>query len=161
MSKFKAGDKVQVTASNAILRGHSCNENIKSGGEYSITDVCHRGEFLLNNLDCGYVDSSMIKLSAPKWSIYNNDLPWEKLSSKQKGKLLLAAHSNIKFINFGCHQPTFNSEVNVYKAIKPEPAKPEPTMEELFDGDWKECFLGDPATFNKRMIVKGWTKPCK
>jgi hypothetical protein len=38
------------------------------------------------------------------------------------------------------------------------PAPPEPTMAELFDRDWKECFLGDPSTFNERMVDKGWKK---
>jgi hypothetical protein len=51
-------------------------------------------------------------------------------------------------------------DVCVYRA-QPKPVKPEPTMAELFDRDWKECFLGDPATFNERMIAKGWTKTCK
>ena len=155
MSEFKVGNKVQVTASNKILRDYSCNGSIKSGGKHFITEANDNGEFKLDGLLCGHVTAEMIEIASPKWSIYSNDLPWEKLSNKQKGKLLLAAHSGVKFENFMYHQPVFNSEIYAYTAIKPEPVKPEPTMEELFIRDWK---LEESP---EHMIAKGWTKPCK
>ena len=160
MNKFKVGDNVEVTASNKALRKHLCNPKIKLGSSHVVAGLSLRGEALLDDLVYGYVKPEFINLVAPKWSIYNNDLPWEKLSNKQKGKMLLAAHSGVKFEGVVSNPPAFDCEKSPYTAIKPEPAKPEPTMEELFMADWKECGVG-LEYLAPDMVAKGWTKPCK
>ena len=162
MSEFKVGDKVTVTASNKALRNHLCNAKIKLGSSHVVTGLSHRGEPLLDDLTCGYVKSEFINLAAPKWSIYNNDLPWEKLSNKQKGKMLLAAHSGVKFEGVVSNPPAFDCVEAPYTAIKPEPVKSRPTMSELFIADfWKDCLMKSLEESAKNMIAKGWAKPCK
>jgi hypothetical protein len=97
------------------------------------------------------------------WTIYNNTQPWSELSDKQKGKLLLAAHSNLTISvgNIGLiFKPAFDDGNMVYQVKKPKPVKPEPTMEELFLIDWQEC-LCVGGKQEQKMIAKGWAKPCK
>ena len=160
MRAFKAGDKVKVTASNKVLRKHLCNPKIKFGSIHTVTSVTLLGSFVLDNLDSRFVKPDFIKLAYPKWSIYNNDLPWKKLSNKQKGKLLLAAYDGVKFFDFDNITPSFLVYSQVYTAIKPEPVKPEPTMAALFVVDWNDC-MGDFGDSAIQMIAKGWNKPCK
>ena len=168
MSEFKVGDEVRIIRKTSGYAGKlrvgdsakiDCFFFDNAGQKISARMTCDS-----NSISC-YHNLENIKLAKPKWSIYNNDLPWEKLSNKQKGKILVADNDGIEIQGHGflslAMPVRFDITSIAYFAVKPEPAKPEPTMEELFDGDWKECFLGDPATFNKRMIVKGWTKPCK
>jgi hypothetical protein len=163
MSEFKVGDEVIIIRKTSGYLG-----KLKVGDSAKIDcfffdnagqKISARMTFDSNSISC-YHNLENIKLAKPKWSIYNNGLPWEKLSNKQKGKLLLAAHSGVKFFKFYNITPTFSDYSHVYTAIKPEPVKPEPTMEELFVADWEEC-ASLIRTFPKRMIAKGWTKPCK
>jgi hypothetical protein len=168
MSDFKIGDRVVITGKTYGYQGclkvgdtAHIAEFYSSGGKHvSAKMVCDGwGDSCFHVLD-------RIKLK-PKWTIYNNTLPWSELSDKQKGKLLVANINDVAicmvvkslrgddtFIN---NVKIDNSSVCVYRA-QPKPVKPEPTMTELFDGDWKECFLGDPSTFNERMVDKGWKK---
>jgi hypothetical protein len=159
MSKFKIGDDVVI---DLLTGGYS--------GKLKVGSVAIIGEFSINrrfarmvgelDIEGGWHNLANIK-HAEKWSIYNNTLPWSQLSDKQKGKLLVADNNGIRFHFFSANgRPKFNICNEVYTAVEPKPVKPEPTMAELFDRDWKECFLGDPATFNERMIAKGWNKPC-
>jgi hypothetical protein len=95
---------------------------------------------------------------APKWTIYNNTLPWSQLSDKQKGKLLLAAHAKMLFYGFGIELPSFKYSNVVYKVE--EVVKPEPTMSELFVIDIRTISLGGDWNTSEKMIAKGWTKSC-
>ena len=157
MSEFKLDDKVTVTASNAQLKLHGCSPLIKSGNSYIVTEVLN-GFCELSHISCGFVEPSMIELVAPKWSIYNNDLPWEKLSNKQKGKMLLAAHSGVKFEGVMSNPPAFDCEKSPYTAVKPEPVKP--AMAELFVLDWAEQDSLYKINVANHMIAIGWNKPC-
>ena len=156
MSKFNAGVKVEI-----IRLGKSAIRNLalKIGDVRVVTAIRANG-VQLDGIENGWVYDADVKLAKPKWSIYNNDLPWEKLSNKQKGKMLLAAHSGVKFKNFTHHQPTFNTDIHVYVAIKPEPVNPEPTMAELFLIDWQDCEFSLQKAIDC-MIAIGWNKPCK
>jgi hypothetical protein len=100
------------------------------------------------------------ELVEPKWTIYNNTLPWSQLNDEKKGKLLLAAHQKQLFSGFGLKVPDFAFVNSVYKVE--EVTKPEPTMEELFIDDWKEI-IGCRVDINfvNNFIAKGWTKSCK
>jgi hypothetical protein len=98
----------------------------------------------------------MMQLLKPKWTIYNNTLPWSDLSDKQKGKMLLAAHKGIGF--GGTDKPTFNNQHYPYQAKE---VKPEPTMAELFVIDWHETDVHLLKDFSEHMIAKGWVKKCK
>jgi hypothetical protein len=91
----------------------------------------------------------------PAWSIYNNELKWFALSDKQKGEMLLAAHSGVKF-KWGLvtnDKPVFDDSLSVYTAVKPEP-----TMEELFSADWALCYRSADGKLSEQMIAKGWVK---
>jgi hypothetical protein len=153
MSEFKVGIKVKVIRLNTLL-----NLKIKIDDVRSITDTCPTG-VQLDGLSDGWINDEDVKLVVPKWSIYNNDLPWKKLSNKQKGKMLLAAHEKVPFCGCGNELPIFNLDSQVYVAIKPEPVKP--TMAELFVSDWTEQDSFYKINVANHMITKGWTKPCK
>jgi hypothetical protein len=100
--------------------------------------------------------TEMMQLLKPKWTIYNNTLPWSELSDKQKGKMLLAQNNKLKFESFTSSGPTMPfSKGWVYVVEKPEPVKPEPTMEELFMVDTMGCTWNDLAS---TIIAKGWVK---
>ena len=157
MNKFKAGDEIVRTKMNsewAPMGFKSVVFNKVDDESSYYLDV--RG-------DSQYVVDKNWELAKPKWTIYNNTLPWPQLSDKQKGKLLLAAHAKIRFT---CNEidifgdVAFNNEGVIYKAQYIEPVKPEPTMEEVFESDWYDCsqITGDCAG---QMIDKGWNKPCK
>jgi hypothetical protein len=159
MSKFKVGDRVLVTS-----RNKTASKLIQIGDIRIVTDTCVdmvRLDDILN----GWLFHSNIELVPedikPKWTIYNNEKAWQDLSDKQKGKLLLAAHSKIQFFDCGYESPIFNLDNQVYKAQEAELVKPEPTMAELFVNDWMECSTGVPQTFADKIIAKGWNKPCK
>ena len=157
MSEFKVGVKVEI-----IRLGKSDIRNLalKIGDVRAVTAIGASG-VQLDGIESGWVHDEDVKLAKPKWSIYSNELPWEKLSNKQKGKMLLAAHSGVKFKNFTHHQPTFNTDIHVYVAIKPElPTVKKPTMEELFVADWSDC-MGDIDESAIQIIAKGWNKSCK
>jgi hypothetical protein len=108
----------------------------------------------------------MMHLLKPKWTIYNNTLPWADLSDKQKGKMLLAQleDDSIKLVRKAlCGQDLFihceeicAGEGVVYRA-QPEPVKPEPTMAELFEIDWMDC-PNYEGLYSEQMITKGWVK---
>ena len=149
MSKFKAGDKIVRVKQDAPWAPIGYETTVLKGDKYKDSDsgckTCIADDYW--------------ELVAPKWSIYNNDLPWEKLSNKQKGKMLLAAHEKISFCGCGHESPIFNLDSQVYVAIKPEPVKP--TMEELFIADWKKFSTGSLSELAPQMIAIGWNKPCK
>ena len=99
---------------------------------------------------------------APKWTIYNNTLPWSLLSDKQKGKLLVADNNGIRFHCFSANgRPKFNLCNEVHTAVEPNPVNPEPTMAELFVIDIRTISLGGDWNTSEKMIAKGWTKSCK
>ncbi len=152
MSKFNVGDNI-VRITDAVYG--------QRAGFKAIVDAnyCYESP---NSVRFKIIDKNW-ELAKPKWTIYNNTLPWPQLSDKQKGKLLLAAHAKIRFT---CNEldifgdVAFNNEGVIYKAQYIEPVKPEPTMEEVFESDWYDCsqITGDCAG---QMIAKGWNKPCK
>jgi hypothetical protein len=148
MSKFKVG--------NEIVRINDLRDDIKIGFKTIVrTGYCYKtpsGE-LVDIIDRNW------ELANPKWTIYNNTLPWSQLSDKQKGKLLLAAHAKMLFCDFGLQIPEFALVNCVYKVE--EAAKPEPTMAELFEIDMGECVNYGTERNSNLMIAKGWTKPCK
>jgi hypothetical protein len=154
MSKFKVGDE--------IVRINNLRHDIKIGFKTIVEPhyyyMAPTGEFIK------IIDKNW-DLSKPKWTIYNNTLPWSDLSDKQKGKLLLAKLNGIalcivvKSLQGG---DTFIDNIGiihsrgqcVYRA-QPEPIKPELTMETVFANDWfNEC-----GQSPKNMIAKGWVKP--
>jgi hypothetical protein len=92
----------------------------------------------------------------PKWTIYNNTLPWSDLSDEQKGKFLLAAHGGIRCSINGNPQmlkSEFTLNEAIYKSIKPKP-----TMAELFVSDWHGTGVHLLKDFSEYMISKGWVK---
>ena len=169
MNKFNMGDKVKAIS-------ESCGWGGVKAGDLGIVEGVFGPEIKASflgqkNWRCRAKDLELVAL---KWSIYNNDLPWEKLSNKQKGKLLLAEHSGVKFFKFGNITPAFSDDSQVYVAIKTEPVKPPPTMEDLFIADWKSLSSESDTTKDmmlegydathilaSQMIAKGWTKSCK
>jgi hypothetical protein len=157
MSKFKVGDKIVVNA-----RNNSLNNEIKIGDIRTVTETISDG-VELDFISDGWVHDVDVELVPeiikPKWTIYNNTLPWSQLSDKQKGKLLLAAHAKMLFCDFGLQIPGFALVNCVYRVE--EVAKPEPTMAELFVIDIRTISLGGDWNTSDKMIAKGWTKPCK
>jgi hypothetical protein len=161
MSQFNNGNRVLVTSLNP-----TASSEIKIGDVRTVTDTCV-DMVRLDNILAGWLFHSNIELVPedikPKWTIYNNTLPWSQLSDKQKCKMLLGDHKGIKFTidNVAFTRVGFTGGSSVYKAIKPEPVKPEPTMAELFMADLSECNTGLLKHIPEPMIAKGWTKPCK
>jgi hypothetical protein len=168
MSGFKIGDRVIITGgtkgySGCLKVGDTAfiAEFYSSGGKHvSAKMVCDEWE------DSCFHVLDRIELK-PKWSIYDNTLPWSKLSDKQKGKLLVANINDVAicivskslrgddlFIN---NVKIDNSSVCVYRA-KPKPVKPEPTMAEMFMADLSECNAGRLNDLAEPMIAKGWSK---
>jgi hypothetical protein len=163
MSDFKIGDRVVIT-------GHTKGYV----GCLKVGDTAHIAEFyspegknMSARMVCdGWADSCYHSLNnielKPKWSIYNNTLPWSQLRDKQKGKLLVAENDGheIKGLNcttlnkpvrFDCHHIT-------YFAVEAVPVKPEPTMAEVFVADWHEANVHLVKEFSEYMIAKGWVK---
>jgi hypothetical protein len=157
MSKFKVGDEVEAV-SESFTWGY-----VKVGDLGVVMDK-YEEQLIVDfpNQSLWYCHEKDLKLVKDKWSIYNNTLPWSQLSDKQKGKLLLASHSKIKFT---CNKVyvswdvAFNNKGGIYIAL--EPVKPEPTMAELLTKDILGCsgFLRPHDVDD--LIAKGWTKPCK
>tara|TARA_R110000822_G_scaffold122911_2_gene257204 strand:- start:7 stop:516 length:510 start_codon:yes stop_codon:yes gene_type:complete len=169
MSTFKAGDNVKAISKSFgwgfVKEGDLGVVKLFNGSQISVDFPNQHGwKCFAKDLELVGHFECEITVLAPKWSIYNNDLPWEKLSNKQKGKLLLAAHAKMKFTcnNLDIYGDVcFNYNYAVYKAIKPEPVKPEPTMAELFDADADSFDFRRSLEFPEFMIAKGWNKPCK
>jgi hypothetical protein len=160
MNEFKVGDEVKVVEITLAYAG-----NLKVGDTAIIKKFqINQNRFVMlvgdDSNECCWHDVNNIELVKPKWTIYNNTQPWSQLSDKQKGKLLLASHSKIKFT---CNKVyvswdvAFNNKGGIYIAL--EPVKPEPTMAELFKKDWYDCFCDEDKY--EQMIAKGWNKPCK
>jgi hypothetical protein len=147
MNEFKVGDEI-VRASDFgrhAPEGYTCK--VVGGHMYTDKD----GEL-------GLIYDWQWELAKPKWTIYNNTLPWSELSDKQKGKMLLAQNNKLKFESFTSSGPTMPfSKGWVYVVEKPEPVKPEPTMAELFKKDWYDCLRVD-GKYEQQMIAKGWVK---
>jgi hypothetical protein len=165
MSKFKVGDKIVI-----VKITKNCRSDLKVGDTAIIDDLFFNKIEKVNlsasmlcdkNIKSCYHALENIELVKPKWSIYNNTLPWSELSDKQKGKLLLGDHKGIKFTidNVALTRVGFIADNSVYKAQYIEPVKPEPTMAELFLIDWQDC-LCVGGKQEQKMIAKGWTKPC-
>jgi hypothetical protein len=161
MSDFKIGDRVVITGKTFGYEGclkvgdtaHILEFYSPEGKNVSASMVSDRGA------SCCFHGLDNIELK-PKWSIYNNTLPWSELSDKQKGKLLLASHSKIKF---NCNKldvwgdAAFNNINGIYTAQYIEPVKPEPTMEEMFKKDWHDLLFVD-GKFEQQIIARGWKK---
>ena len=93
----------------------------------------------------------------PKWSIYNNYLPWSDLSDEQKGNLLVADNNGIEIEGrdfLALLKPVqFDGQHIAYFAVQPEPVKPAPTMEELFITDWES--FSSRSDYTIEMMLKG------
>jgi hypothetical protein len=159
MSKFKVGDRVLVTSRNP-----TASKLIQIGDIRIVTDTCV-DVVRLDDILTGWLFHSNIELVTedikPKWTIYNNDKPWEDLSDKQKGKMLLAAHGKVLF-KMGksgviLDRVRFSTSDTVYQAV--EPVKPEPTMAEKFIADAGDWDFKSSNDFSGYMIAKGWNKP--
>jgi hypothetical protein len=163
MNQFKVGDKVKVVEITLAYAGNLRVDDTAIIKKFQI----NQNRFVMlvgdDSNECCWHDVNNIELVKPKWSIYNNTLPWSELSDKQKGELLLAAHAKIRFT---CNKVyvswdvAFNNEDGIYNAQYIEPVKSEPTMEELFLIDWQDC-LCVGGKQEQKMIAKGWTKTCK
>jgi hypothetical protein len=155
MSKFKAGDEIEAVS-------QSFEWGLVKAGDLGVVKEIKGDEHFVRfpNQSTWRCYEKDLKLVKPRWTIYNNTLPWSELSDKQKGKLLLAAHSKIQFFDCGYETPIFNLDNQVYKAQEAEPVKPEPTMAELLTKDILCCsgFLRPHDVDD--LIAKGWTKPC-
>ena len=160
MSKFNAGDKIVRVNKDSPWAPIGYETTVLKNGKYKDSD---------SSCKTGIVDEWW-ELVAPKWSRYNNDLPWEKLSNKKKGEFLLAELDGSP-MNIIAKSPSggdlfircekINSSESVVYRARPEPVKPAPTMEELFIADWKDRLMGNLEESAEHMIDKGWTKPCK
>ncbi len=157
MSKFKVGIDVRVIGLSKLL-----HPGIKIGDVRNVTATCSNG-VQLDGFSDGWVYDIHIETLKPKWSIYNNTLQWSELSDKQKGKLLLAAHSGANIGGRGflylVNPVKFVDPNRAYFAVKSKTVKPEPTMAELFKKDWYDCFCDEDKY--EQMIARGWNKPCK
>ncbi|MFQ3208774.1 MAG: hypothetical protein ACI9HU_000253 [Colwellia sp.] len=162
MSKFKVGDRIRIT----VNPSENCNSLLRVG-DVGIIDKFYlnaAGEEVSASMACDlrvigcFHKLGSIELAKPKWTIYNNTLPWSDLSDKQKGKLLLSAHNNnnsIKLDEVIIYSPSFDDDgLGVYQAV--EPVKPEPTMAKLFAVDYHEC--PEACDLPEFMIAKGWVK---
>jgi hypothetical protein len=163
MSDFKIGDRVVITGKTYGYQGrlkvgdtaHILEFYSPEGKNVSASMVADRGASYCNHS----LDNIELK---PKWTIYNNTLPWSELSDKQKGQFLLASHEGVRMSYLGVllESPSFKSGelVNTSVYIARELVKSEPTMAELFVSDWKEqenIYKKDVAEY---MIAKGWKK---
>jgi hypothetical protein len=162
VNKFKVGDEVIISEVTNSYSGKLTLGSLAVVGEFNHNCTFARmiGEL---NIMCGWHNLANIK-HAEKWSIYNNTLPWSELSDKQKGKLMVAENDGYEIEGVKCtalNKPVrFDCHHIAYFAVEPEPPKPEPTMEELFLIDWKDC-LCVGGKQEQKMIAKGWTKTCK
>ena len=158
MSEFKVGDEVEAVS-------ESFTWGFVRAGDLGVVKSLRGDEYFVRfpNQSTWRCYEKDLKLVKPKWSIYNNTLPWSELSDKQKGKLLLGRHTKLRFTvgSYDFDNVLFDDASLIYKAIKPEQVKPEPTMAELFTSDWKEFSTGLLSELAPQMIAKGWTKPCK
>jgi hypothetical protein len=162
MRKFKVGDDVIISEVSKCYSGKLTLGSLAVIGQFNhnCTFAKMIGEL---NIMCGWHDLTKIK-HAEKWSIYNNTQPWSKLSDKQKGKIMVAENDGYEIEGVKCtalNKPVrFDCHHIAYFAVEPEPPKPEPTIEEVFESDWYDCsqITGDCAG---QMIAKGWTKSCK
>jgi hypothetical protein len=157
MSKFKVGNKIVVNA-----RTRTLNNEIKIGDIRTVTDTQSNG-VQLDSIADGWVHDVDIELASkiikPKWSIYNNTLPWSKLSDKKKRRLLLANNNGLIFNGFTINsRPNFSYYNSVHAVRKCESVEPEPTMAELFDADAGSFDFRGSVEFPEHMISKGWSK---
>jgi hypothetical protein len=165
MNKFKEGDNVIISEVTNSYSGKLTLGSLAVIGQFNnnCTFVKMIGEL---NIMCGWHDVNNIEIVKPKWSIYNNTLPWAELSDKQKGKLLVANINDVAicmsvkslrgdetFIN---NVKIDKGDVCVYRA-QPKPVKPEPTMTQLFVKDWNEV-CDNTISGADRMIARGWNK---
>ena len=155
MSKFKVGDEIVRVNTKASWAHIGYTATVLEGHQYLGKDFCVKRIF-------DHQWELVQEVAKPKWSIYNNTQPWSQLSDKQKGKLLLAGNEGVEMTLDGdiVNDAAFKCKKGVYKAIKPEPVKPEPTMAELLTKDILGCsgFLRPHDVDD--LIAKGWTKPC-
>jgi hypothetical protein len=147
MRKFKVGDEI-VRVSVETSWAHI---GYKSTVLENYVYLCKDGEYTP-------INDGQWELAKPKWTIYNNAIPWGKLTNVKKGEMLLANHSGIEIKGVGflsITQPViFDCEHIAYFAVKPEP-----TMEDLFNADCSES--NTRFSLAKQMIAKGWNKSCK
>jgi hypothetical protein len=144
MSKFKVGNEI------VCIKSPPCGAEV---GFKAIVDDGYCYETPSGERKAVFND--YWELAKPKWTIYNNTLPWSDLSDKQKGKMLLADHNGKSF--GGTHKTVFNNPCHPYQA------KPEPTMAELFLADWGDIAgveMDGYFNFAGKIIAKGWVKKC-
>jgi hypothetical protein len=157
MSKFKVDDEVEAVS-------ESFEWGLVKAGDLGVVKSLRGDEYFVRfpNQSTWRCYEKDLKLVKPKWSIYNNTLPWSELSDKQKGKMLLGDHKGIKFTidNVAFTRVGFIGDNSIYKAQYIEPVKPEPTMTQLFVKDWNEV-CDNTISGADRMIARGWNKPCK
>ena len=157
MSKFKVGDEIVRVNTKASWAHIGYTATVLEGHQYLGKDFCVKRIF-------EHQWELVQEVAKPKWSIYNNTLPWSELSDKHKGKLLLAAHNDITISvgNIGViFKPAFDDGDTIYNAQYIELVKPEPTMAELFEIDSESFDFRGSGDFPEYMIAKGWTKTCK
>ncbi len=157
MNKFKVGDEIVRVNTKASWAHIGYTATVLEGHQYLGKDFCVKRIF-------DHQWELVQEAAKPKWTIYNNTLPWSQLSDKKKGKLLLAAHAKIRFTCdkldvFG--DVAFNNEGGIYNAQYIELVKPEPTMAVLFNSDSVDFDFRRSTDFPEYMIAKGWTKTCK
>ena len=164
MNEFKVGDEVEAVS-------ESFTWGLVKAGDLGVVKSLRGDEYFVRfpNQSTWRCYEKDLKLVKPRWTIYNNTLPWSELSDKQKGKILVAnindvaicmvAKSLIGDVTFINNVEIDKGDVCVYRA-QPKPVKPEPTMAELFLIDWQEC-LCVGGKQEQKMIAKGWTKTCK
>ncbi len=154
MRKFKVGDEILRVSTKTGWAHIGYTAIVLEGYQYLGKDFCVKRIF-------DHQWELVQEAAKPKWTIYNNTLPWSELSDKQKGKLLLASHSKIKFT---CNKVyiswdvAFNNEGGIYNAQYIELVKPAPTMAELFESDWRICSASGTYNMWSKMIDKGWKK---
>jgi hypothetical protein len=143
MSKFNKNDKITRSSMDARWARIGFKAVVLDGNMY----LDALGE--VNEIIDDYWE-----LATPKWTIYNNTLPWSDLSDKQKGKLLLAQNNKLKFEDFTSSGPTMPFSKKWVYVVE----KPEPTTAELFFTDWHETDVHLVKEFSEYMIGKGWVK---
>ena len=149
MSKFKENDNIE----------RACND--AKWARIGFKAVVLKGNLYLDALGgINEILDEYWKLVKPKWTIYNNVIPWSKLTNVKKGKLLLAGNEGVEITLDGdiVNDAAFKCKKGVYKAIKPEPVKPESKMANLLMVDLSQCHDGDLIS---HLINRGWNKPCK
>jgi hypothetical protein len=151
MRKFKVGDEIFRVRVGTSWAHIGYKATVLEDYQY----LCKDGEYTP-------IHDGHWELAKPKWTIYNNTLPWSQLSDKQKGKLMVAENDGYEIKGFKCtalNKPVrFDCHHITYFAVEHVPVKPESKMANLLMVDLSQCQDGDLIS---HLINKGWTKSCK